>query len=416
VVAKRNKNNPPHAAPVSVLPVKKPVAASAVAGFAAWGFTALMLLGYIAFRTEGTLARGNKMSVDRALFTVVNASTLTGFQLNLAIDHYNPRGQWMMLILTIGGTQFALVAGGIAVSRIARLPYRDEQIALVAVGAQIVVIGLGFLTLSQPDQPAVATMIQACSAFGNSGVWMGRFPQILDRQTHVVLLPLAFLGGLGIPVLMDLFDAARRKRPLSNHTLAVLQLSALVYLVGVALCFVLRWPADTTAAMSVLASSSEAAINTRTAGLPIEFAADFPRYLQWVLIALMMIGPAPGGAGSGLKVTTIGKLFSGIRDVFAGRNPGRLFGIAIVWLTGLLLLVFVSFLLLLWTDPGLDADRLFFIATSAAANVGLAHDRVGIVGNGMYVLTLTMLLGRILPVGVLWWALKHADETDVAVG
>jgi Trk-type K+ transport system membrane component len=200
---------------------------------------------------------------------------------------------------------------------------------------------------------------------------------------------------------MDLFDAARRKRPLSNHTLAVLQLSALVYLVGVALCFVLRWPADTTAAMSVLASSSEAAINTRTAGLPIEFAADFPRYLQWVLIALMMIGPAPGGAGSGLKVTTIGKLFSGI---------------AIVWLTGFLLLVFVSFLLLLWTDPGLDADRLFFIATSAAANVGLAHDRVGIVGNGMYVLTLTMLLGRILPVGVLWWALKHADETDVAVG
>jgi trk system potassium uptake protein TrkH len=168
--------------------------------------------------------------------------------------------------------------------------------------------------------------------------------------------------------------------------------------------------------MSVLASSSEAAINTRTAGLPIEFAADFPRYLQWVLIALMMIGPAPGGAGSGLKVTTIGKLFSGIRDVFAGRNPGRLFGIAIVWLTGFLLLVFVSFLLLLWTDPGLDADRLFFIATSAAANVGLAHDRVGIVGNGMYVLTLTMLLGRILPVGVLWWALKHADETDVAVG
>src|SRR3954454_5659299 len=142
---------------------------SVTAGFAAWGFTALMLLGYIAFRTEGTLARGNKMSVDRALFTVVNASTLTGFQLNLAIDHYNPRGQWMMLILTIGGTQFALVAGGIAVSRIARLPYRDEQIAVVAVIAQLVVIAVGFLTLSQPDQPAVATMIQACSAFGNSG-------------------------------------------------------------------------------------------------------------------------------------------------------------------------------------------------------------------------------------------------------
>src|SRR3954467_3963246 len=93
---------------------------SAVAGFAAWAFTALMLIGYIVFRIEGTLARGNKMSVDRALFAVVNASTLTGFQLNLAIDHYNPRGQWMMLLLTIGGTQFALIAGGCAVTRIGK--------------------------------------------------------------------------------------------------------------------------------------------------------------------------------------------------------------------------------------------------------------------------------------------------------
>ena len=57
--AKRNKNNPEVDAPVSVLPVQKPSSMSAVAGFAAWGFTALMLLGYIAFRTEGTLARGN---------------------------------------------------------------------------------------------------------------------------------------------------------------------------------------------------------------------------------------------------------------------------------------------------------------------------------------------------------------------
>ena len=93
--AKRNKNKPQQTAPVNVLPVKKPDTASAVAGFVAWGFTALMLLGYIAFRTEGTLARGNKMSVDRAMFTVVNGSTLTGFQLNLAVDHYNPRGQWI---------------------------------------------------------------------------------------------------------------------------------------------------------------------------------------------------------------------------------------------------------------------------------------------------------------------------------
>ena len=69
----------------------------------------------------------------------------------------------------------------------------------------------------------------------------------------------------------------------------------------------------------------------------------------------------------------------------------------------------------------LESDPFAVIAFGGGAvlepaNVGLAHDRVGIVGNGMYVLTLTMLLGRILPIGVLWWVLKHADETDVAIG
>jgi hypothetical protein len=64
----------------------------------------------------------------------------------------------------------------------------------------------------------------------------------------------------------------------------------------------------------------------------------------------------------------------------------------------------------------LDADRLLFIAVSAASNCGLAHDRVGIVGSGMYVLSLTMLLGRILPIVILWWVVRHADETDVAIG
>ena len=70
----------------------------------------------------------------------------------------------------------------------------------------------------------------------------------------------------------------------------------MIYLIGVALLFLFRFPSTPVEARTILASSSEAAINTRSAGLPIEFAADFPRFLQWILIGPMMIGPAPGGA------------------------------------------------------------------------------------------------------------------------
>jgi trk system potassium uptake protein TrkH len=215
---------------------------------------------------------------------------------------------------------------------------------------------------------------------------------------------------------MDVVAALSRKRPLSKHTMAVLKLSAIVYLVAVVILFAFRFPDGPAAARKILASSSEAAINTRSAGLPIEFAADFPRYLQWVLIALMTIGTAPGSAGSGLKVTTVGELCCGVRDVIAGRTASRIFGIAVVWLLAFLALVFACFLVLLYTEPGLEADRLFFIAASAASNCGLAHDRIGIVSTGMYMLTITMLLGRILPIGVLWWVVHHADQTDIAIG
>jgi Trk-type K+ transport system membrane component len=389
---------------------------SAISSFCAWAFTVLILVGYISLHIKGTLASGNPMSNDRALFTAINATTLTGFQYSLGMEQYNPPAQWLILLLTIGGTQFALIAGGCAVTRIAKLPYTDAQVAIASLGAQLVVILLGTVALAQADQPLVATLLQSTSAFGNSGVWMGDPPELLALRTHLVFLPLAILGALGVPVLMDLFDAARRKRPLSIHTLTVLKLSAIVYVVAIAVLFVARFPSTWAEARTALASSSEAAINTRSAGLPIEFAADFPRSVQWALIALMMIGAAPGSAGSGLKVTTIGRLCSGVRDLVADRAPGRIFGIAIVWLLGFLAISFGCFLVLLATEPGLEADRLFFIAVSAASNCGLAHDRIGIVGTGLHALSITMLLGRVLPIAVLWWVVRHADQTDVAIG
>src|SRR5207249_4244652 len=123
--------------------------------------------------TKGTLVLGNEMSKERAAFVVANAGTLTGFQLNLAVDQYHWQGHWMMLALTVGGTLFSLIVGGIAVARIVRLPYSDLQIILAAIGAELVVISVGSFALARPEQPLLANLFQAASAFGNSGVWMG---------------------------------------------------------------------------------------------------------------------------------------------------------------------------------------------------------------------------------------------------
>ena len=70
----------------------------------------------------------------------------------------------------------------------------------------------------------------------------------------------------------------------------------------------------------------------------------------------------------------------------------------------------------LLVDPDLEPDRLMFLATSAASNVGLSHNPVAVVGSGSIVLTITMFLGRLLPLGILWWTAMTVRDADIAVG
>jgi hypothetical protein len=66
-------------------------------------------------------------------------------------------------------------------------------------------------------------------------------------------------------------------------------------------------------------------------------------------------------------------------------------------------------------SPDRTADYLLFLSVSATANAGLAYDRLSIVGQGMHTLTAAMLLGRAVPLIVLWWTARTTPEADVAI-
>jgi Trk-type K+ transport system membrane component len=402
----------------TMTPLESPRASLALAGTLTWAYIILLLLGWVVFQTKGTLVLGNEMSKERAAFVVANAGTLTGFQLNLAVDQYHWPGHWMMLVLTVGGTLFSLIVGGIAVARIVRLPYSDFQIVLAAIGAEAIVILLGAFALARQDQSLLANAFQAASAFGNSGVWMGIRDGPDAWRVHGILLPLAIAGGLGLPVLLDIGAAFSGRRRLSIHSTTVLWTTAAVYVIGLIAIFVLQWLAATTSPSfkQTLAISSATSINARTGGLPILPASQLARPAQWLVILLMAIGASSGGAGGGIKTTSLAVITGGIRNTFAGKSPGRVFGIASVWIMTYCALVLASLLLLMHSEPDLEPDRLLFIVVSAASNVGMSHDRMAIAGWGQYTLCGTMLLGRLLPLVILWWTAMTVRDADVAVG
>jgi Trk-type K+ transport system membrane component len=399
-------------------PVESARTGLSLAGTITWAYLILLLLGFVVFRQKGTLVLGNEMSPERAAFVVVNAGTLTGFQLNLAIDQYHAPGHWMMLALTIGGTLFALVSGGMAVSRIARLPYSDWHIVVTAVCLEIVMLALGTVGLLHKDQSIFVNLFEAASAFGNSGAWMGAKDTVENVRVHTVLLPLAVIGGLGIPVLLDLGAVLGGRRKPSNHTVTALWTTAIVYVAGTGAIFSLQWLGSAAEPQfeKLLAMSSATSLNARTPGLPFQLASQWARTTQWLVIGLMAIGASPGGAGGGLKSTIVPVFASGVWNIVRGETVRRIFGIAIVWIAAYSALVLIPFFFLLHTEPDLDPDRVLFIVVSAASNVGLAHERISIAGGGQITLCATMLLGRLLPLVVLWWTVMSAPDSDVAVG
>ena len=387
------------------------------------GHLLLMFATFFLLQTSILVARGNETTGDRAVFTATNAGTLTGFQQTMGLREMRQAGMGgplVMLLLTITGSLMSLIVGGLAAVRILRMPHTIWQVVWGAVSAVLLATLGGAAALSISGMNVFDAVLQAASAFGNSGLHAGTLPSTLSPATYLVLLPLAVLGGLGLPVLMELSDRIFGGPPLSKYSKLVLGMTGVAYMVG----FVSLVLAQTSVASgagwpawrSTLASCSVAALNTRSAGLPFQSPAAFTAPAQWILIGLIVIGAASAGTAGGLKITTVWQLCRGARDALCGSAVPRIFGIAVIWCGFYLLALFVGVIVLVGSEPQIPADRLLFLAASALGNVGLSHDPVSITGPGLLILSALMLVGRFAPLAVLWWLAESTPGAEMLVG
>jgi trk system potassium uptake protein TrkH len=380
-------------------------------------FCSCIVLGSMLYHVPGlATTKGNELSWPQPLFTSINAATLTGFQQARNPNDYTIAGQCITAGLTVVGILFSFICGGVAILRIARLRFKDWHLIAWAFASVIVVALLGGGLMTGEGRDFGPGAFQAVSAFGNSGLYLGRLPIIASFQTLCVLLPLAVLGGLGLPVLMDLGDAVIGRSKLSQHSRTVLTWSAGVYLVFFAVLIVLGLRSQTDTTQASLINAAQLSLNSRSAGFPFQYASALPQATTFVLILSMIIGASPGGTGGGVKVTTLATISTGTRDLLKGKLPGRRFAAAILWLGMYLGLLAIATIALLMTDPEIHLDRTLFLAASALGNVGLSHNPIDASPNGMYVLCAAMLVGRVAPVLMLWYVMETTPDANVAVG
>ena len=68
-----------------------------------------MFVGFAVLRSRYATISGNEMNIDKAVFNVVNAATLSGFQLTVTVDSYKLIGQIAVFLLISGGALVSLI-------------------------------------------------------------------------------------------------------------------------------------------------------------------------------------------------------------------------------------------------------------------------------------------------------------------
>jgi trk system potassium uptake protein TrkH len=405
-----------------------------------------------------------RISFIDALFTATSASAVTGLTVLTTSTAFTRLGQWVILFLMeLGGLGFLVVTVltlrllGRRISLIDRLavsnslglasPRAIVQILGRTVAFMLAVEGIGTLILwahwhlsgiAPAGDAAFYALFHSVAAFCNAGFDLfsgapGPARGVLsDPLSLLTLGGLVIVGGLGIPVYMELLNwrvvrtavrswkgagAARRRRLSLQTRLALWSAAALILAGWVGLLISeFRHPgvlADLTVGERVLQTWFQS-VAARTAG----FAgfADFTSINQasrLLLMGLMFIGSAPASMGGGITTGTFSVLMvamwsfaRGDDTVHAGQ---RTISMAAIWravavlVISLMVVLSATWLLLLSQDA--EFSPALFEVISAFSTTGLS---LGLTGQ-------LNTVGRLLIIAVMFWGRLGAITIMIAL-
>ncbi len=427
-------------------------------------FAALVLIGTLLLKIP---AANNGISWMDAFFESVSAVTVTGLQAVVPAEDFTPLGQAILAgLIQLGGLGIMTLAtvGALLIGR--RMGFRDllvvreelaspdsprnvlrlvGQVALITILVEavgVVILTVRFAVAGHGVGSLGLGLFHSIAAFCNAGFDIfegGMATYAGDWTVNLTLIYLIIAGGLGFPVLVNLYYY-RRVRRLTLQSKLVLITSAVLLVVGVLSVALLEWtnprtlggePLGTKVLMSLFQG-----VSPRTAGFATVMYSEMRDPTLMVQMALMFIGTAPVSTGGGIKVTTVALLFlillsqvRGHEDIsaFGRRIPRSLIAKSVTVMTLSTLLV-VGAALALMISAEVSLLTSLFEITSAFGTVGLSlGPGYGLATElgpfGKILLALVMFAGRVGPI-TLAVALSERDkprrysypEEEIAIG
>jgi len=402
-------------------------------------FAGLIVIGTFLLKIP---AANNGISWLDAFFESVSAVTVTGLQAVVPADDFTPLGQGILAVLIqLGGLGIMTLAtvGALLIGH--RMGFREllvvreelaspdsprnvarlvGQVALISLLVEIVgavILTIRFALEGHGFGSIGLGLFHTVAAFCNAGFDIfeeGTASYAGDPTVNLTLIYLIIAGGLGFPVLVNLYYYPRIRR-LTLGSKLVLITTAVLLLVGVASVALLEWtnqrtlggePLGTKVLMSLFQG-----VTPRTAGFATVTYSDMRDPTLAVQMALMFIGTAPISTGGGIKVTTVALLFlillaqvRGHEEIsaFGRRIPRSLIAKSVTVMTLSTLLVCGAALALMISDDLTFLEALFEV-TSAFGTVGLSLGpgygfATEISPFGKILLAVIMFAGRVGPI------------------
>lgn len=403
-----------------------------------------IIIGLLSFVVLGTVllmlpasATSGSLSWNTSLFFAVSALTCTGLATVPPGAELSLFGQCVLLgLIQIGGIGYMTLAilvlriAGRSVALADRLALQDalgvvnvEGVLSLAKYVFFAVIGIEAIGVALlynhwthvPESDRLFfSIFHAVSSFCNAGfdLFVGHprvtsgFP--MDPQTQWIKGSLIVLGGIGMPVLFDLFSYPKNGR-LNLHTrITVAVVFWLIVLGGLAIFLSERRPGGTLAGLDwgrQLGMGFFQSVSCRSAGfagLPA-FETVLPA-TQLIMLSLMFIGSAPASAGGGITTGTFAVLLLSVFAYAKGRQtavvggraiPGNMVRKAAAVLTISLTVCLFATLAILMTHPT-TLDKAAFEVISAFATCGLTLAFTSeLTVFGQLVIAFVMIWGRL---------------------
>ncbi len=431
-------------------------------------FFVLIVFGALLLHLPNATYKG--LSFLDALFTATSAVCVSGLSVADLATEFTTFGQIIILLLVqVGGLGIMTFAGMLSYAmagsmslkhqfafkdmfqgsaNIVRLVSRIVWVSLFfeLIGAVMIYFTVDHTQFERKIDQVFFSIFHSISAYCNAGFSTlegGLYHPALrfNYSLHFVIALLVILGGIGFPIVFNLFTFIRIKTKnlwwkLQHNAKRIYQprlvtatvrlslvTTGVLLLVGFISFFLLEYNGSLIEHPSwtgKLVTSFFSSVTPRTAGFNTVELNNFSLPMIMIYILLMWIGASPGSTGGGIKTTTAAVAFLNLWSFIRGKDRVEFYRteitqhsirkvLAIFVLS--LLIIGITILILNINDSQFGLVKLTFEAFSAFSTAGMTMGVTHQLSDtSKFFLLLTMFIGRVGALTVLMAFVRQSKQ------